>query len=64
MRVGVGQRGTSRGFDAQVGELTFAALQPTFDLAQRMGTAQLAEQHATNWPQLEKPLRVFGLRLL
>src|SRR5262245_12310126 len=45
VRVGVVQRGTRQRGDPQVRQLAFAAPQPLLDLAQRMCTAELAEQH-------------------
>ena len=56
MRVGVGQRRARRRFDTQVGEFAFATLQTTFDLAQGMGSAQLAEQHADKLAPARQPL--------
>ena len=45
MSIDVGQRRAGRGFDAQMGQLALAALQPTFDFPQRVGAAQLVKQH-------------------
>jgi hypothetical protein len=39
-----------------VGEFAFAALQPAFDLPQRMGAAQLAEQHGDKLTPARQPL--------
>jgi hypothetical protein len=61
--VRVGQRGTDRDVDAQVGQLAFAALQPAFDLPPRMGAAQLTEQHANKLAPARQALTpIFGPR--
>ena len=61
--VRVGQRGTNRDVDAQVGQLAFAALQPAFDLPQRMSAAQLTEQHAHKLaPARQARTTIFGPR--
>src|SRR5262249_11795282 len=50
MLVGVGQRRARRGRAAQVLELALATAQPAADLAQRVCTAELAEQHRDELP--------------
>jgi len=57
MRVGVGKRGARRRLDAQVSKLALAALQPAFNLAQRMRSPQLAEKHGHELTPTGKPLR-------
>ena len=53
-----------RGFDAQMGQLAFAALQPAFYLAQGMGAAQLTEQHADKLAPARQALAaIFATRL-
>lgn len=63
--VGVGKRRTRWRFDAEMGELALATLQPAFDLAQGMGAAQLAEQHPDKLAPTRQPLApVFSARFL
>lgn len=51
--------------DAQVGQLAFAAPQPAFNLPQRMGVAQLTEQHAHRLTPARQPLTaICGRRLV
>jgi hypothetical protein len=57
VRIGRGERGACRRFDAHVNELAFAALQYTFDLAQQVCTAQLAEQPGDERPPDREPPR-------
>src|SRR4029434_7967132 len=64
MRVGVRKRGAGRGRDPQVGQLAFTASQPAFDFPQRMGAAQLTEQHRDKLaPTGDTLRRVLGRRL-
>ena len=46
LRIGVAQgRAPGRGPDAQMRELSLAALEPSFDFAKRLGLGELAEEH-------------------
>lgn len=57
----VGERGSDRGIDAQMGQLAFAAPQLASDLPQRMGAAQLREQHAHKLAPARQPrTAIFG----
>jgi len=55
MLVGVGQRRAARRGDAQVFQLALAAAQAAADLPQRVGAAELAEQHGDELPPTGEP---------
>jgi hypothetical protein len=55
MGIGIGQRGSTRGRNAQVLEFSFAAPQTTGDFSQRMGSAQLTEEHGDKLAPAGKP---------
>jgi hypothetical protein len=62
MLVGIGQRRAVRRGDAQMLELALAAAQPP-DLPQRVGPAELAEQHRDELPPAREPAGVaLGVR--
>src|SRR5271167_4966397 len=65
MLVGVGQGGARRGLrQAQMPQLSFARRQPASNLAQRLGSAELAEQHSNELSPTAEPASVsFGLVL-
>jgi hypothetical protein len=63
MFVRVGQRRATRRRDPQVLELALAAAQPAADLPQRVGPAELAEQHRDELPPAREPTGVaLGMR--
>jgi hypothetical protein len=62
MRIGIGQRGPTRGRNTQVLEFSFATSQTTGDFSQRMGWTQLAEEHGDKLaPAGKHPGHVFRL---
>jgi hypothetical protein len=64
MGIGIGQRGPTRGRNAQVLEFSLAASQTTGDFSQRMGSTQLAEEHGDKLAPAGKPSGMsFGFSL-
>jgi len=65
MRVGIRERGPAWRGDAQMGQPTFTARQASGDFPQRVGSAQLAEQHRDELPPAGETTGVaFGVGLL
>jgi hypothetical protein len=52
--IGISQSGPTGGADAQMFQFTFAASQPSGNLSQRMGSAQLTEEHGHKLPPASK----------
>jgi hypothetical protein len=62
--IGIGQGGAIGGRNAQVFQFAFTASQTAGNLSERMGSAQLAEEHGHQLtPASESPGMTFGLGL-